>query len=219
MNRYLILFVIVTIGFVLVKKSESFKNDSPRMSPSSRVEILSNAGEMVTLAPHCVRGGITLFDFYADWCGPCRALAEELEPYVNSRPGVYMKKINIKDWDSPVAGGYQINSIPSIWIFDQNGREICTRLNRLDKIKEVIENLHPGQTKIPSEPQVHPKPEIPSKTEPAPKPSETPAPSPESKREKPVVKIYKWTDEQGRNHLSNIKPTGVTTYEEKTLNN
>ncbi len=142
MKNFIILCFIAFILFSLFNKSSSKKRSSAgNDNLSSKIEIISYGGENVSLSSNAVKGGITIFDFYADWCGPCKSLSSKLEPYVKSTSGVYLKKINIKDWDSAVAKYYQVESIPSVWIYDQNGNEVRTKLNNFEAIKNAVEKL------------------------------------------------------------------------------
>jgi thiol-disulfide isomerase/thioredoxin len=86
-----------------------------------------------------VAGGVTIFDFYADWCGPCKQLAPQLEKLAQSTPNVYLRKIDIKDWESPVAKQYGLHSIPSVWIYDTNGRLAQKNLNGFNTIKAGVD--------------------------------------------------------------------------------
>jgi thioredoxin 1 len=57
-----------------------------------------------------------LVDFYADWCGPCRALAPVLDQVAQSTPHAKVVKVNIDD--SPqLASRYGISSIPTLLVF------------------------------------------------------------------------------------------------------
>ena len=63
-----------------------------------------------------------LVDFYADWCGPCNAMApivEELATELNEKAKV--GKINV-DENSDIAVEYNVMSIPTLIIF-KNGKE------------------------------------------------------------------------------------------------
>jgi thioredoxin len=55
-----------------------------------------------------------LIDFYADWCGPCKALAPVLEDLAAEYEGqVYIYKINTED-EQELAALFGIRSIPSL---------------------------------------------------------------------------------------------------------
>ena len=69
------------------------------------------------------KSGIALLDFYADWCGPCKALAPTLERFAAANPHVTVGKINV-DENSNSAEEFGIKGIPTL-VFLQNGREVC----------------------------------------------------------------------------------------------
>ena len=58
-----------------------------------------------------------LIDFWAAWCGPCRALAPTIEQVATERAGqVKVCKLDV-DGSPNVAGQYAIRSIPTILLF------------------------------------------------------------------------------------------------------
>lgn len=62
-----------------------------------------------------------LVDFYADWCGPCHAIAPTIEALSNEFEGrVKFVKVDV-DANQEVASRYEIMSIPTIILFE-NGR-------------------------------------------------------------------------------------------------
>src|ERR1051325_8578807 len=59
-------------------------------------------GDRVELEAHAVRGKYTVFDFYAVWCPPCRALGPALEKLASRNPGrLAIRKVDIVDWTMP----------------------------------------------------------------------------------------------------------------------
>src|SRR5438034_9258811 len=64
--------------------------------------------------------GLAMVDFWAEWCGPCRAVAPVLEDVVEASDGrVTLLKVNV-DENPGLAGRYGIRSIPTI-LFVKDG--------------------------------------------------------------------------------------------------
>lgn len=71
------------------------------------------------------RNGLpTVIDFYATWCGPCKAIA----PVFDVLKGEYGEKINFVsvdvDADNETARRYGIEAMPTFVILDSEGKEI-----------------------------------------------------------------------------------------------
>jgi len=62
-------------------------------------------------------GGLAMVDFWAEWCGPCRAIAPVLEELAEASEGrVTLMKVNV-DENHGLAVRYAIRSIPTIVFF------------------------------------------------------------------------------------------------------
>ena len=76
--------------------------------------------------------GTVLVDFWAEWCGPCRAIAPSLEDMAKDMAGkVTIAKVNI-DENPMIASKYQIRSIPTLMLF-KDGKPVATRMGSLPK--------------------------------------------------------------------------------------
>ena len=61
--------------------------------------------------------GLTVVDFWAPWCGPCRMVAPVIEELAGEMEGkVRFAKLNV-DENQEIAQRYQVRSIPTIGFF------------------------------------------------------------------------------------------------------
>ena len=105
---------------------------------AEQIEVISH-GAQVDISQHLVLGSVTVVDFYADWCGPCRQLAPSLEQLASSDPEIALRKIDIVNWKTAVVQQFNIHSIPQVNVYDRNGRLVGTALGvDVEKVKSYV---------------------------------------------------------------------------------
>jgi thioredoxin len=68
-----------------------------------------------------------LVDFWADWCGPCKAIAPVLDSLADDLEGqVTIVKVNV-DQNPETARELGIRSIPSLYVF-KDGKKVAQRI-------------------------------------------------------------------------------------------
>jgi thioredoxin 1 len=69
-----------------------------------------------------VKEGVSIVDFWAIWCGPCRIMTPVVEDIANELPDVKVYKLNVDDYPELTAK-FNIMSIPTVLIF-KDGEEV-----------------------------------------------------------------------------------------------
>ena len=73
-----------------------------------------------------------LVDFWAEWCGPCKAIAPSLEEISEEmKDKLKVVKVNV-DENPTVFNSYNLRSIPALMIF-KNGEKISEKMGALPK--------------------------------------------------------------------------------------
>jgi thioredoxin 1 len=65
---------------------------------------------------HVAAQGIVFVDWWASWCGPCRAFAPIFEAAAKKHPDITWGKVDT-DAEQQLSGGFGIRAIPTLMVF------------------------------------------------------------------------------------------------------
>ena len=91
---------------------------------SDAIVLTETGAAMGPLEKLRVPGKYTVFDLYADWCGPCREVDKELRKLVEGRSDIAVRKLNVVDFKSPLARetGPKLTGLPYVVVFSPAGK-------------------------------------------------------------------------------------------------
>ncbi len=109
------LFVLVAVYMVYsVRKMKNL----PEVPESDKIKILNNGN-----FKNITRGGLTLVDFWAPWCAPCKMMAPVLNEIAENEGNIVtIAKLNV-DHEQQLARKFNIRGIPTMILFDK-GKEV-----------------------------------------------------------------------------------------------
>ena len=104
-----------------------FSPPKPAPANADVKEIAKGGEDLPALEPFVVKGQVTVFDFYAGWCPPCRKVDEHLHRKLAER-AFAIRKIDVSSWESPVAKRWlaRVPTLPYLVVYARDGRQVAT---------------------------------------------------------------------------------------------
>ncbi len=122
---------------------EHGREHAPVDTTGADVLDLGHGGEAVDLVP--VPGKITIFDFWAPWCEPCKTLEPALVELAKRDPArVALRRIDVVDWESAVVARYLTPrgfDLPHVKIYDAKGTLVFEQSSSTGKLVQMIEDI------------------------------------------------------------------------------
>ena len=122
------LAVVLFAGFTMARADDAASLKTRGPEPRE----VSLGGQEVKLSDYTVPGKTTIFDFYSEFCPPCRAIAPLVKKLHEARSDLAVVEVDINrpglkaiDWESPIAKEFQLDSIPHFKVYGPDGKLIA----------------------------------------------------------------------------------------------
>ena len=104
---------------------------------------VASRGEAFDVRKNLARGKYTIFDFWAEWCGPCHVLTPKIERLVLERQNVALRTIDLEKWDSPAGKQatkeFKIPGLPYVRVYGPDGNFVGEVVgNDIEKIEQLV---------------------------------------------------------------------------------
>lgn len=117
--------IVSDLGYgVEVGPGKGTYTETVEFAPGMDVTWISRGGKVVDLEP--APGKVTVFDFSATWCGPCKVVDRELLSIMELKDDVAIRKLDVTDWDAPVARHYlaKVPALPYVIVYGVKGKRV-----------------------------------------------------------------------------------------------
>jgi thioredoxin 1 len=132
---------IFFLNLLRIRMTKMLRNDRVNLSSLLKEDIMTDKIKYLNDEnfQEIISKGVTLVDFYADWCGPCRMIAPIIEELAEDLKGkATIAKLDIESAQATTAN-FQVTSIPTIILF-KDGKEVkrIVGLRDKDALKSLI---------------------------------------------------------------------------------
>ena len=133
MKKYLLFFMVTLMALAGCANSNNNSNASSEES--------AGKADTATSIADSTQGKVVLLDFYATWCGPCRAQSPVINELQRTNPDLEVKRIDV-DENGDIAQGYGVQSIPTlIFLVDGQPAARFTGYTELEELETTYKEL------------------------------------------------------------------------------
>jgi thiol-disulfide isomerase/thioredoxin/copper chaperone CopZ len=134
------------IGYEAVFPGETQKDLQP-LPPEvvERLDIVSYDGSRkVDVKGVLARGKVTVLDYWAEWCSPCKYQDARLQHLVMANPRVAVRRVDVGNWDNAAArqatAEFRLAALPYVRVYDAAGKHVGSVTGgSWDRLLELIE--------------------------------------------------------------------------------
>ncbi len=132
---------LLVLSFFLLLACGSGQISVEEPSKPFEFQVLTK-GEVIELTSHARDGRITVFDFYADWCPPCKKLDKslaDLKKVYGDRVEIF--KLDLVNWESELARHHGIKDLPYLIVYNEH-REVFKKGPSAEVLPALVRHLN-----------------------------------------------------------------------------
>ncbi len=136
----------IAIPLILLLTTSCSAGPPAAESTATANETIIGHGAEVNLTDHLVSGKTVIFDFFSEFCPPCRKISPLLAKLDEKRDDLVVVKIDINrkgvtgiDWGSPIARQYNLQSIPHFKIFSPEGKLVAENEAAFNQVLSMLD--------------------------------------------------------------------------------
>jgi thiol-disulfide isomerase/thioredoxin len=96
-----------------------------QLASGEQFQLANPSGELIPVEQVLVPGKVTVVDFYADWCAPCKVLEKKLKSEIHDEPRIAVRKLDVgKIEPEVVIARYAVKNLTHVRIYGPDGKLI-----------------------------------------------------------------------------------------------